>query len=530
MYKIIDTNGYEKLMSKYHISSLAAKFMICNNAIMTKDIKEKDSYDYKDMDKVISAILKAINAKKKIVLYGDYDVDGICSVSILYRTFKLLNYDVGYYVPNRYSDGYGLTTEMVRKMKEKGYSLIICVDNGIKAFEAIKEARNNDMDVIVLDHHEKDEKTPNFNLLLHPQYSSFSEYNMCGASICYYVSKALLSKEDETCLALAGIATIGDVMPLIDQNKIIVNKALKYLNTNKYKAINLLNVTKSKYDENLISMQIVPKLNSIGRICKNNVINKLVTFLTSDDEKEISLMAKYIETINNNRKEITEECFIKLDKKEYFNKIIIEKDEEMLEGINGILAARFVNKYKMPAIVFSLDESGVYYKGSARSIYNFNIVELFSKSNYIVTYGGHKSAAGLTINKEDLEKFKEEIYSLTKNNQYKEEIINVIEINEEELSYKAYLDLLKFSPFGEGNNFPLFIIRNINKNRIKKTKDEKHIQINFNNEANLIGFSLAKKLNNDIINYDVIFKLEENNYYHNKISCKCVEMEESIDV
>lgn len=527
MYKVLNTEGYEKMMDKYHISSLAAKVMIANKLNFTNKINSKKPFEYKDMDKVVGFILKAMGDKKKIAIYGDYDVDGICSVSILYRTFKLLNYEVGYYVPNRYEDGYGLSSAIVDKMHEKGYSLIICVDNGIKAFDSIDKARNYGMDVIVLDHHQKEDKMPNFNLFLHPQYSDFSEYNMCGASICYYLSLALLDYEDEICLALAGMATIGDVMPLVDQNKYLVNKALTVLNKNKYKAINLLNSDNKKYDENIISMQIVPKLNSIGRICKNNTVNKLVKYLTSDNDKELEVLSKFIIETNDSRKKLTDIYFSKLDKENYVNKIIIEKDDEMLEGINGIIAARFANKYNLPSIVFSLDETKEFYKGSARSIGDFNIVELFEDNPYIEVYGGHKGAAGLTVRKDKFDLFYDKVIKDTKDNEYEESVLNVIEINEDELSYKAYLDLLKFSPFGEGNEAPLFIIKNINKAMINKTKDNKHILINFNKESNLIGFNLVNMIKDDIINYDLIFKLEENNIFRNRISCKCVSMEVS---
>lgn len=527
MYKVLDTKNYEKLMDKYHISSLAAKAMVAHNMSFTNKIEGEDCYKYEMMGQVTGIIYKSINNKEKIVIYGDYDVDGICSVSILYRTFKLLNYEVGYYVPNRYEDGYGLNEKRVEQFKEKGYSLIICVDNGIKAFESIELAKKYGMKVIVLDHHQKEEKLPNFDAYLHPEYSGFSEYNMCGASVCYYVSKALLNKSDDVCLCLAGIATLGDVMPLIDQNKYLVSKSIEYLNKNKYKAINMLKNDNSKYDENVISMQIVPKLNAIGRIHKTNVINKLVKYLTSDNSQEIEILAKFIIESNESRKKLTEEYFSKLDRLEYLDKIIVEKDDEMLEGINGIIASRFSNKYNLPAIIFSLDDTKEYYKGSARSIDDFNIVELFKNNPYIELYGGHKLAAGLTIKKENYDLFYNKVIDDTKNNEYQEQTLEVIEIYESELSYKAYLDLLKFSPFGEGNQSPLFLIKNFNVSRINKSKDKKHIIINFNNEANLIGFNLVNKLKNDIINYDLIFKLELNNLFNNKISCKCIEVGES---
>lgn len=526
MYKVVNVDGYLDIMRKDHLSSLASKVLANRNIEFVSKTVEKDSYEYKDMDKVVGAILKSINDKKKIVVYGDYDVDGICSVSILYRTFKLLNYDIGYYVPNRYEDGYGLNTQRVEQFYNKGYSLIICVDNGIKAFEAIELAREKGMDVIVLDHHSKDDKLPDFNYLLHPEYSNFTDYNMCGASICYFLSKALLASSDDICLTLAGIATIADVMPLVNQNKLLVKKSLDILNKFKYKAINLLNSSNVQYNENVIAMQIVPKLNSIGRMCKGNIINKLVNYLTSDDEKEIVSIASFIEKTNASRRIVTEEYFNKLDKLEYTSKIIIEKDDDMLEGINGIIAARFTNKYHLPAIVFSIDESKEYYKGSARSLNDFNIIDLLENSHYIELYGGHKGAAGLSIKKENYDLFKNELIEITKNNEYEDDVLEVIEVSEDELSYKAYLDLLKLAPFGEGNPSPVFLLKGIDISRLKKSKDNKHILCNINNDTNLVGFNLVKELNNDIINYDLIFKLEQNNLYSNKITCKCIKLEE----
>lgn len=525
MYKVLKVDGYKDIMNKHHISSLAAKLMVARNINFTSRIDEKNCYEYKDMDKVVSKILKAISDKKKIAVYGDYDADGICSVSILYRTFKLLNYEIGYYIPNRYEDGYGLSSNVVNKMNEKGYSLLICVDNGIKSFEAIQVARELNMEVIVLDHHQKEETLPNFNLYLHPEYSSFSEYNMCGASICYYLSKALLAKEDEKCLALAGIATIGDIMPLVDQNKIIVSKSLQYLNKKKYTAINLLNSDNKKYDETMISMVIVPKLNAIGRICTGNVANNLVKYLNNDDINELRAFASFIDNKNEERKKMSEEGFLNLDRKNYSNKIIVEKSDDMLEGVNGIVAAKFANKYHLPTIIFSLDETKEFYKGSARSNKEINIIEILEKTDYIETYGGHKGAAGITIKKENYDNFVESINNVIKNYEVKEEILEVIEINKNELSFKSYEDLLKLAPFGEGNPKPLFILKDWDINEINKSKDGKHILINISNDVNLVGFNLSNKLNNEITKYNLIFKLELNNLYPNKISCVCVKLE-----
>jgi len=348
---------------------------------------------------------------------------------------------------------------------------------------------------------------------------------MCASSICYYLSNALLAKEDETCLCLAGIATIGDVMPLIDQNKLIVSKAIECLNKGKYRAINMLNIENKKYDENLLSMSIVPKLNSIGRICTGNSANNLVKFLAGDSEKEMKTIAEFIENTNNKRKKMTEEYFNKIDKGIYDSKIIVEKCDDMPEGINGIIAAKFLNKYNVPSIIFSLDESKENYKGSARSINGVNIIEILEKNKYIEVYGGHKGAAGLTIKKENYDNFVKLVQEDCANYEYIEKEIEVIEISEEELSYRAYQDLLKLSPFGEGNPKPLFILKDCNSNRITKSKDGKHVLLNISKDVNLVGFNLSEELNSKYNKYNLIFKLELNNLYPNKITCICMNME-----
>ena len=202
----------------------------------------------------------------------------------------------------------------------------------------------------------------------------------------------------------------------------------------------------------------------------------------------------------------------------------------MIEGVNGIIAARFSNKYKLPAIVFSLDESKKNYKGSARSIGDLDMVELLSKNQFVEFFGGHKAAAGLTIKKDNYQNFFSKIQEDCKNNVYNEQFLEVISIEKEELSFNAYVDLLKLSPFGEENSSPLFVLKNFDSKEMSKSKDGKHILININNEVNLVGFNLIGELKESCSKYDLIFKLELNNLYNNRITCKCVKVEESCNV
>ena len=197
----------------------------------------------------------------------------------------------------------------------------------------------------------------------------------------------------------------------------------------------------------------------------------------------------------------------------------------MLEGINGIIAARFTNKYKLPSIIFSLDETKENYKGSARSIEEVNIIEILEKNNHIKQFGGHKGAAGLTVQKDEYEAFVANIEADCANYEYKEQVLEVIEIEKNELNFKAYEDLLKLAPFGEGNPKPLFLLKDCNINEINKSKDGKHILMNISKDSSLIGFNLGNSLDRSIDKYDLIFRLEVNNMYPNRISCVCISME-----
>ena len=521
-YEYFTNINYHDISKHQKVSNLVAKAIEAYHLNLDKEAKLESPYKYVNMQNVVGYLFKAINNKRKIMVYGDYDVDGICSVAILKRMFSLLNTEIGYYIPNRYIDGYGINTKIVSTIKEKNYNLIICIDNGINANEAIDLANELGIDVIVLDHHQLNGERPNCKYFLHPTMSNFVDYNMCASSIAYYLSMAMLDKDDEKSAILAGIATLSDVMPLVKQNKLLVKNAINLLNKQRYKNLDLL-IDESEYDETVLSMSLIPKLNSIGRIIKDTKVNLIIKFLFEENDEKILEYLHFVLECNKNRKSISDDFYEKT-KDIHNDTIIIVKDDELPEGVCGIVASRISNTKNIPAIVFAKSHDNLYYKGSARSLEGINIVEALSKLDYLVNFGGHEKAAGLTIKIEDFEKFKLDMEHIIVSYSKIEEVKKVILLEEKELGYKEYLELLKYGPFGESNPFPIFGIKNISKDKISFSKDKKHLLIKLNNDVTLLGFNLANKYQEKYNNYEAIFTLGKNNLIKNKLSCKCLEI------
>ena len=521
-YEYFELKEYNEIAKKEKVSILTAKAMEAYNLSNDKNNKINDPYSYKEMDKVVSYIFKAINDKKKIMVYGDYDVDGICSVSILKRMFSLMNTNIGYYLPNRYKDGYGINIDKVHEIHEKGYEIIICIDNGINANEPIKLARELGIDVIVLDHHELVGDIPDCNYFLHPNLSSFAEYNMCASSVAFYLSMAILGTIDDTCAIYAGIATLSDVMPLVEQNKLLVKNALALLNKHKNKNLDLL-IENKEYDETTLTMLLIPKLNSVGRTINDIKVNNVIRYLFSENDEETKYLLQFINSCNENRKNISNTFFNNV-MNEKFENIIITKDDTLLEGVCGVVAGRLTGSLAIPSIVFALSEDGNFYKGSARGTDNIDLVNCLSKLDYLVSFGGHKKAAGITINKDDFDRFKADLTEIVKNEKLLDPVTKVILLEEDELTYKGYQELIKFAPFGEGNPYPIFALENIDKNRVTLSKDKKHLIIKLNEEVSLVAFNLASQYQEKYNNYRGIFTLDKNNLFKNKLSCKCIEI------
>ena len=359
-----------------------------------------DPYLFKDMSKAKERILDAINSQESIMIYGDYDCDGICSISLLYRALKKLNANVYYDLPNRFIDGYGLNLRAVEKIVEMGISLVITVDNGVTCIKEVEELNKHGIDTIITDHHEIGKELPNAYAILHTHISDYYPFkDIAGVMVAFKLSQALIGDEFTEFYDLAMIGTIADLMPQINENQAIINLGIERLKKTEnlglqklieFSNLDILNVT-------AISFKIAPKINSSGRLGRALDAVKL---LVTESHKEANELILKIEKNHASRKKLTEESFNHCEKLVNPNdKIIVIASEKLHEGVIGICAQKIVEKYQKSTLIITIDNEG-FGKGSMRSFGNENILELLHKNkDLLLRYGGHSQAAGLQIEK-----------------------------------------------------------------------------------------------------------------------------------
>ena len=477
----------DKLLNYYHISLEEYE----KNNVPVSSIKLIDPKSIEVMDKMTARIFKAIENKEKIIIYGDYDVDGISATSIMVKTFKKLNYEVSYYIPSRYLDGYGLNVANVEKIASKGFNMIICVDNGVCAIEAIDRAYELGMEVLVVDHHEQ----PNPELchayaILHPTISHVSDIVASAGYMSLFLSAGLLGYFDEYLTSIAGLSVISDLMELEGYNKDVVKIAIDNINKYQYPQFKLL-TDSLPITEKTFAMEIAPKLNSVARIEKDTVVNRLVKYFVSEDKYEVYSLANWISEENNKRKELTTEALSFLDDLEVSEPAVVIK-LDVIEGLIGLIASRLVNQLNKPAFVFTKAEDGVL-KGSCRSKDGFNIVEALDlSSDFLLTHGGHSKAGGVSLKEEDFEKFKVNIYKYALSHPFIEEEKHPIEISLGDISTENYRILRTFSPFGMGNPEPEFVIKNIASKNLTYISFGKHISVKLTMNTKLLGFNMPE--------------------------------------
>ncbi|MDI9518918.1 MAG: DHH family phosphoesterase [Erysipelotrichaceae bacterium] len=438
---------------------------ILSNELNNKQIKEllkTDLYLSYSNDKcVLNAVNRIKLAKEnneKIFIAGDYDADGICGTSIMKDVLDIYGVECGFYIPDRFSEGYGLNENRVYQAYEKGYSLIITVDNGVSAYDAINLAKSLGMDVIVTDHHVIDGEI-NADIVVHPDYMDEKFNGLCGAGVALQISRVLIGNNDYH-TALSCIATIGDMVPLWNENRNIVKHGLRIINEHKYKEIDMLLDDIKEVNETDIAFKIVPKLNAMGRLPEEGNPNNIVRYyFLGDNISNKIFMKNNINNTNKKRQDKSNKMFnhaINLIEDKPF---IVIKDKFFNEGIVGLVAGKLSNQHNKPSIVFT-EKEGVL-KGSGRSIKGFDLQE-FLKNIFdkYLSFGGHSQAVGLSINVDDYEEFINTIY-----NEYKQiEIEEVKEtaylIDENKISVDNVEKLYYLSPYGQGFKMPEFAVEN----------------------------------------------------------------------
>ena len=435
-----------------------------------------DPFLMKDMDKAVKRVEQALQDKEDILVFGDYDVDGTTSVALVFSYLRYNEAKVSSYIPDRYEEGYGISLQGIDYAKQKGVKLIIALDCGIKSNDKVQYAKSLGIDFIICDHHLPGEHIPDAVAVLDPKREdcAYPFKDLCGCGVGFKLLQALEQlkgngpEELVSYLDLVATAIVADVVPLTGENRVLAFFGLQVINTNPRPGIKaLLSFYKqNSYSLSDIVFKVAPKINAAGRIEHGSYAVDLLTEFTYE---QALVSARNIISINEERKfidqQITEQALTKIvEQLEINNKATVVFDPNWNRGVIGIVASRLIETYYRPTIVFT--QNGEFLTGSARSVKNFDIYYAIEQcSEYLVQFGGHKYAAGLTIRVQDYADFKRKFETIVNNTVLEEDLIPQLLIDRKiDLSIitPKFIRILKqFEPFGQGNEMPVFYSSNI---------------------------------------------------------------------
>ena len=492
-----------------------------------------DPFLMRDMDKAVKRILSAKEAGEKITIYGDYDVDGITAIAILYKHLSEMGIPVDYYVPDRMQEGYGVNRDALDKIKQDGSTLIITVDTGITAVEECEYAKKIGLDVIVTDHHECKEIIPDAYAAIDPKRKD-CEYpfkSLAGVGVVFKLIQALdggksLPDLMEKYADLMCLGTVADISPLVGENRIIVTEGLKRFNTTTnvgLKALIDVSTNGKTITTATIGYIIAPRINASGRLgCASRSVE---LFLTDDVKKAQELANSLCE--ENTLRQQTEQKMFK-EALEYIenhpeikdDKVLVIPHENWHHGIVGIVSSKITEKFYKPSILFAVDNGEA--KGSGRSVSGFNLFGgLEQCSDLLEKFGGHELAAGLTINPENIEAFREKINEYSKDLISQPMLVPTIQLDAvikvPYITMETVHDINHLQPFGVDNPTPIFAVKNIKIHRISVMSDGKHLRMTLLKDGkylDAVGFGMGDYYHHleegEFI--DVAFALDINDY------------------
>lgn len=493
----------EKISKRFNISITSSKILVNRGIKSFDDIEEfldpdfkyfESAENFKDLHKGCKRLIEAINNKERILIYGDYDVDGVTSISQFVVFLKRAGALVDYYVPERENEGYGISSEFVDKIKSGKIrvDLLITVDCGISEIEKIDEITELDTQVIIVDHHQCREELPNAYAIINPKQKDCPSENkhLCAAGLSFkfllYLNKFLkISDIEDVLLEYACLGTVADIVDLVRDNRIISYEGLKKINSTKIlglkKLIEIAGIKDKTIKAYHIGFVIAPRINAAGRM---GSAKKAIELMLTKDEEEAEELALELENFNRLRKEaeglIFNEAVEKIETEFLYKRnVIVVYGNDWHEGVIGIVASRLTEKYSRPSVVISVKD-GIG-KGSARSLESVDIFESFKCTDcYLEKYGGHKLAAGLTIAEKNINSFAEELNShigsiIDEESNYKLiKVDSILKISD--ISLKLYDEINLFEPFGAGNPKPLLGLREASLKNIRKVgKDGSHL-------------------------------------------------------
>ncbi|CAM3971533.1 single-stranded-DNA-specific exonuclease RecJ [Alkalicoccus chagannorensis] len=477
----------EDIQKKTGLSPIAARFLAQRGITEAGEIQHflhagreqlNDPFLLKGMRQAVDRIHQAIEAGEKILVFGDYDADGVTSTTVLYQTLMELGAEVGWYVPNRFSEGYGPNDAAFQHAAEEGVRVIVTVDTGISAWNEAQTAASLGMDLIITDHHEPPPEIPPAFAVINPKQEgcTYPFNELAGVGVSFKLSEALLGRFPEEHLDLAAAGTIADLVPLRGENRILAAEGLHALRRTKRVGIQALltqaGKEQSEIDEETVGFLIGPRLNAAGRL---DSADPAVELLLTDDPAEAEEIAIMIDELNRERQDIvkviTEEA-VEVVEAQGVPSVLVVAGEGWNPGVIGIAASRLVELYYRPTIVLSLMEDGTA-KGSARSIEGFDMFRSLSTARDILPrFGGHPMAAGLTMQQEDIEDLRSRLIHLAEETMRPEDWVKKLHVDlpvtVEEISVAAIQDLAQMAPFGIENPAPKVLLNQVVLEQAKK--------------------------------------------------------------
>jgi len=433
-----------------------------------------DPYSFSDMHKAVGLIRKAAREKEKVMVFGDYDADGITALAVLKNALLKLGIDAFHYLPHRITEGYGLTKDIADYAKKKNVKLLITVDCGISNHKEIEELRRNNIEVIITDHHEPSTSImPSASCIINPKVknSGYKFRELAGVGVAYKLAQALTDSTLNEELDLVTLGTIADSVPLTGENRVIAKEGLSYLPKTKKAGLQVLmdnaGIRDKKFTSTFISFILAPRINACGRMDTAEVSLSLLMSKSVEDAVEL---AKIVETHNRQRQKIEgkilQEAEDLINKEINFkeHKVIVIAKEDWHHGVLGIVASKIADRFYRPAIVISLSDG--FCKGSARSIKNFHLFNaLLECKDLLNSFGGHAHAAGLVITRDSINEFRRNINLLANEKLAIEDLLPSLDIDMElslaEINETMVRELESLEPFGMGNPEPLFYTKGL---------------------------------------------------------------------
>lgn len=534
-----DEERVEQIQKEFGLSRLLSTILVNKGLEDRQEIElflnptRKDFHDpylMPDMEIAVKRIIKAIENQEKVIIYGDYDVDGITSITVLKKFLSDRGLEVDSYIPNRLDEGYGLNKAAIDKIVSEGYNLMITVDCGISGIEEIDYANSLGLETIVTDHHEPAEVLPKALAVVDAKRkdNKYPNNQLAGVGVVFKLTQAisqvynLEEKEYLKYLDIVCVGTISDIVPLIDENRVIAKLGLKLVEVTKNVGLKALltSIGYKKIDSSAISFGVAPRINACGRMGHEQEALKL--FLT-DNIVEATAITKKLNEYNKQRqdieKRIFDEVLLKIENEEKDKPCIVLADENWHHGVIGIVSSKVTEMYYKPSILICFEDGEG--KGSGRSIPGFDLHDALSKCDkHIDRFGGHSMAIGISVSKENYNSFKNEFEEFVSNTNINE-LIPVIRVDEEvtakDIGVNIVKELSMLEPFGEANKMPIFMYKNLKINSIRALSDGKHLKLSLRDEGTFIdaiGFNMGYLVDEFLLGdkVDVLGNLEINSF------------------